>query len=280
MSVISAMPAEIVEWLSSQEQLSALTFITEYPPTKKAIPLRKPIVAVGIEKMNITDSFTENDEGVLVENEYCRQAQITIKLSIHAPFSQGGEACHDAFTDIIDCLTFASDLEIAESGCDSIFADRDTDAFVLTARIVINAEFCPAVSSSVSFGSFLNKDLLCGSHITDSTIHMTAAERDKIDVPFIIGSYFGTGAASRTISIGFRPSLVIAFGNQLPHAYADFNEQKTYVMFGIAANEAESMGITLTASGFKLTSGSDYQLRNAVPFLNQLGTTYQYIAFK
>ena len=52
------------------------------------------------------------------------------------------------------------------------------------------------------------------------------------------------------------------------------------IMFGIAANEAESMGITLTASGFKLTSGSDYQLRNAVPFLNQLGTTYQYIAFK
>lgn len=280
MSAISAMPGEIVEWLSNQEQLSSLTFITEYPPTKKAIPLRKPIVAVGIERMNITDSFTENDEGVLVENEYCRQAQITIKLSIHAPFSQGGEACHAAFTDIIDCLTFASDLEIAESGCDSIFADRDTDAFVLTARIVINADFCPAASSSVSFGSFLNKDLLCGTHITDGGIHLTAAEKDKLGVPFIIGSYFGTGSASRTVNLGFEPSLVIAFGNQLPHAYVDFTEQKTYVMFGIAASDSESMGITLVSNGFRLTSGNDYKLRNAIPFLNELGTTYQYIAFK
>jgi hypothetical protein len=137
MSEISALPANIVAWLKSREELDRIRFLTEFPAIKKAVPLKHTTVAVGIESMEIVDSFTENDEGVLVENEYCRQAKINIKLSIHAPFSLGGEACHSAFTDIIDCLTFASGLDILYSGCDSVTADRDTDAFVLFCKLYI-----------------------------------------------------------------------------------------------------------------------------------------------
>ena len=133
MSAISSMPANIVAWLKKREELKYINFLTEYPAIKKEVPLRKTTVAVGIDGMTIVDSFVENDEGVLVENENCRQVNIKLRFSIHAPFSSGGAACHDAFTDIIDCLTFDSSLNIDSSGCESIVSDRDTDAFVLNA---------------------------------------------------------------------------------------------------------------------------------------------------
>ena len=129
MSAISSMPANIVAWLKEREELGYIRFLTEYPALKKEIPLKRTTVAVGIDGMNIKDSFVENDEGVLIENENCRQVNIKLRFSIHAPFSSGGAACHDAFTDIIDCLTFDSSLNIDSSGCDSIVSDRDTDAF-------------------------------------------------------------------------------------------------------------------------------------------------------
>lgn len=144
MSTISVLPSQIANWLSEQTRLSGIRFITEYPAVKKEIPLKRVTVAVGIGKMEIVDSFTANDEGVLVKNEYCRLANIKVKLAIHVPYSKGGATCHDVLTTIIDCLTFDTDLNVVESGCSGIKADRDTDAFVLDAYILMQADFCPA----------------------------------------------------------------------------------------------------------------------------------------
>ncbi|MBQ8016449.1 MAG: hypothetical protein IJ264_09735, partial [Clostridia bacterium] len=211
MSEISALPANIVEWLKGREELGYIRFLTEYPAIKKAVPLKYTTVAVGIEGMEIVDSFEENDEGVLVENEFCRQAKIKLRLSIHAPYSLGGEACHSAFTDIIDCLTFASGLDILTSGCDSIVSDRDTDAFVLSAWATVNASLCPAESSSLDFPSFISKELLCASHINDDSRHLSGNQLTFLNEPFVSGSYFGTGSSTRSLSLGFKPSVVIVF---------------------------------------------------------------------
>ena len=48
MNEISAMPAAIRDWLAQREELSDMVFYTEYPPVRKAVPLRKVTVAVGI----------------------------------------------------------------------------------------------------------------------------------------------------------------------------------------------------------------------------------------
>ena len=115
MSTISVLPSQIADWLSEQTSLGGIRFITEYPAVKKEIPLKRVTVAVGIGKMEIVDSFTANDEGVLVKNEYCRLANIKVKLAIHVPYSKGGATCHDVLTTIIDCLTFDTDLNVVES---------------------------------------------------------------------------------------------------------------------------------------------------------------------
>lgn len=279
MSEISALPANIVEWLKGREELADIRFLTEFPAVKKAVPLRNTIVAVGIESMEIVDSFVENDEGALVENEYCRQAKIKLRLSIHAPYSAGGEACHDAFTDIIDCLTFDSGLDILTSGCDSIVSDRDTDAFVLSAWATVNASLCPAASSSLDFPSFLSKDLLCGSHINDQSIHLSQEQQTYLGSPFDIGSYFGTGNGSRSISLGFEPSIVIVYVMGMP-TYKTDSSGGVHAMAAIGTQGGSTLGLDVTGSGFKVTSSSTSQTGGCYPQLNELGTTYTYIAFR
>lgn len=274
------MPGEIVEWLGSQPALEGITFLTEFPPLKKAVPLRTTIVAVGIEEMTITDRFISDENDQQVEDEYCRNADIKIKLSIHAPFSLGGAACHDAFTNVIDCLTFASNFDITQSGCESITADRDTDAFVLKACIEISASFCPAVSSSVSFASFINKDLLCGSHINNADIHLTAAQSDYLSSPIVAGVYFGTGDSVRTVSLGYRPRAVILFGDGLPPMKADHSTSTNTTLFAIAGALGGSQGLEITDNGFKVKSGAEYTLYGSTPKLNDLGVMYHYLIFK
>lgn len=280
MSEISSLPANIVAWLETREELSYIKFLTEYPAIKKAIPLKKTIVAVGIDNMNITDSFVENDEGVLVENEYCRTAQIKLRLSIHAPFSAGGEACHSAFTDIIDCLSFESGLDIILSGCESIVSDRDTDAFVLTGWVSVNASLCPAATSSLKFPSFLNKDLLCGSHITNDAIHLSEKQQLQLDSPLVTGSYIGSGSSTQTVDIGFKPRLVIAFANGLPLMQINHATDENKALFAVASASGQTMGINITANGFKVTSSASVSARGCSPFMNELAVTYHYIAMR
>lgn len=279
MSEISALPSNIVEWLKSREELNYIRFLTEYPAVKKAIPLKYTTAAVGIESMEIVDSFEENDEGVLVENEYCRQAKIKLRLSIHAPYSLGGEACHDAFTDIIDCLTFASGLDILYSGCDGVVSDRDTDAFVLSAWAMVNASLCPAGTTDLVFPSFINKELLCGSHMRDESIHLSQDQQTYLSEPFITGTYFGTGG-SRSINLGFKPSVVMVVANGFPLIYPNHASQLNYAYAGLGLPGGQSLGIELTQSGFKVRTSTTEAVRSVYPMLNEAGTTYFYMAFR
>lgn len=273
MSEISALPAAIVEWLSAREELQGIRFLTEYPAIKKAVPLRRTTVAVGIGGMEITDSFTENEDGVLIENEYCRQVLLRIKLSIHAPFDAGGTACHDAFTDIIDCLSFDSDLEIVDSGCNGITADRDTDAFVLDAFMRVRASLCPAATSSLTLPSFFSKTLLCATHINDTSIHLTGTQQAFLQEPFTTGSYIGTGAASRSLSLSFKPKAVFVFARGYPLLDGGT------VMTAIGLPGGGSAGIALTDAGFRVTQ-ADPDDDPGEPQLNRSGTTYAYLAFR
>ena len=244
------------------------------------MPLKHTTVAVGIEEMEIVDSFIENDEGVLVENEYCRQAKIKIRLSIHAPYSSGGSACHEAFTDIIDCLTFASGMDIISSGCGEIFSDRDTDAFVLGAWALVNASLCPASSSSLDFPSFLSKEHFCASHINDTDIHVSTEQLQFLNEPFVSGSYFGTGDASKTITLGFEPNAVIVVGNQMPMIYSNHSAGTNAAYATVGLKKGSALGIEITSTGFKVRSTEDELVRNTYPLLNELGTTYFYVALR
>ena len=280
MSAISSMPANIVAWLKEREELKYIKFITEYPAIKKEVPLRSTTVAVGIDGMTIVDSFVENDEGVLVENENCRQVNIKLRFSIHAPFSSGGAACHDAFTDVIDCLTFASSLNIESSGCDKIVSDRDTDAFVLTAWATVIASLCPAESSSLVLPSFLGKELFCASHINDETIHLSQTQVDYLENPAVKGQYMGRGTAQYSVDLGFKPRVVIVTADWRPVISVDFDAKKSFTYFGVAFENGSTCGVEITNTGFTVTNTTSSPVEGCYPLLNEMAKPYKYVAFK
>lgn len=279
MSDLSALPSDIVGWLSEREDLEYIKFLTEFPPIKKAVPLKKTTVAVGIKEMQIVDAFTENDEGVLERNEFCRNAKITLRLSIHAPYSAGGSACHDAFTDIIDCLTFDSGLYIITSGCDGITSDRDTDAFVLTAWAQIEANLCPAAATELNFPSFLDKDLLCGSHIRNTEIHVSPEQLEFLNSPFETGSYFGTGTASQTINLGFQPRMVFVGQLGAPMIKIDYDNHTAKSTGAVSTRSYASLGLEITESGFRINN-SDTPYGGVSPLMNEPGKTYFYFVVR
>ena len=280
MSTISTLPSSIVSWLNEQSSLEGIKFLTEYPPQYKAVPLRKPIVSVGLKRIGITDHFTDNGEGVLVRDEYCRTAEIEVVLSIHVPFSMGGSECHEVFTSVVDCLTFSSDLNIVNSHCDNISSDRDTDALVMNAYITVISDFCPAEEVDDNFHSFLDKELLCGSHIRDTDIHITSEERTKWNTLYYAGSYTGTGADTRTVNLGYKPAFLFVFsmGHFLvEHSSAD---DSRYVYSAVLSGDACSKGIESTSTGFKVYNNSRATSNAGTLKLNELGITYSFFAVK
>lgn len=273
MSSVSALPGDIVRWLSSQSALSDITFLTEFPAIKKAVPLRKVIVAIGLESVTLTDQFRDDGNGVLERQEYCRSAALRIRLAIHVPFSRGGHTCHEVFSNVLDALNFSSDLHIEESGCDGITEDRDTDALVLQGYLKITADFCPAISSDLHFQSFFDKELLCGTHIRDTTVHASAEEKAVWNQPIIVASYTGNGSASRLITLNFSPSFVMVFASEYPPVLYDAANQRVVYYSASASRNGSSAGIELSGNTLRVyTDQSDFT--GCVPKLNMVGCRY------
>lgn len=277
MDKIVSLPEKIVEWLSKQKEMNDLSFFVEYPPIKKAVPLKKIIVAVGIENIEIVDKFVANDDGVLERQEYCRTAEIKANLSICVPFSKGGQACHDVFTRVADALTFKTNLNIEKSGCEEITSDRDTDALVMNGWFLMTADFCPAESTEMNYECFLDKELLCGSHIRNDVIHVTAEDKEKWNTPVEVGFYIGNSSSSKTVSLGYKPKFVILMAAEKPAVTVDFTSSSAKSYFAIASEAAQSQGITLSASGFKVQTNTTNGVTSE---LNSIGMTYIYLAWK
>lgn len=277
MDSIVSLPIKIVDWLSNQDDMRDLTFFVEYPPIKKAVPLRKAIVAVGIENIEIKDKFVANNDGVLERQEYCRTAEIKANISICVPFSKGGQACHDVFTRIADALTFRTNLNIEKSGCEEIKSDRDTDALVMNGWFLMNADFCPAASTDENYASFLDKELLCGSHIRNATIHVTTEDKEKWNEPVRVGYYFGNGSSSKSVSVGFSPKLVILMASGKPAIEVNFDKKTAKNYVAIANQTSASLGLQINSSGFKVSNST---VNGVTTDFNSSGVTYIYIAYK
>lgn len=279
-STITVMPQSIVNWLKKISDLRHITFMTEYPPQAKAVPLKNSVVSVGLAEVKITDLFHENENGELIRDEYCRQADIHIVLGIHVPDSLGGSTCHDVFSKIVDYLTFSSDLNIISSTCGHVTSDRNTESLVMDADIHIGAEFCPADETGLNFASFADKTFFCKNHMTDTTLHLNDSERDKWNNPCLTGEYAGNGSYSRSFNIGFEPRFIFIFAVGAGAYAIDFDEKTAQMYFGYATNVSNSNAVECTVNGFRVHNGKSYSAGNVYPMLNEIGTSYIFYAVK
>ena len=135
--------------------------------------------------------------------------------------------------------------------------------------------FRPPDTTDLVFPSFLDKTLLCGSHIRNTAIHLSEDQQSWLAAPFVSGAYSGMGQATRTIDLGFRPAAVFVFAGGKP-----FITGSSQAYSAFSAGESGSLGLEITSSGFRVKNGSTYAVSGITPLLNEAGTGYVYLAFR
>ena len=137
-------------------------------------------------------------------------------------------------------------------------------------------EVCAADGAS-SDAVAVPKNFFCKTHVTDTDIHITAAEHDYLKTPFVTGTYTGAGSDSCAVSLGFKPKALFIFRNSYhPTEYDSSNAvQKNYI--GFTSGSKKTKGITITSTGFSVSQSEESK---AHTLLNSSGVTYCYVAFK
>lgn len=121
-------------------------------------------------------------------------------------------------------------------------------------------------------------DAQLGGHIADSGIHVSSAEKAKLSEPFVSSVYAGSGESSRTISLGFTPSLVIVFKRNSPFVQYGGSVNTVYAACS-AYSHGASAGISITTNGVTVTEQASAENGVRVS-LNASGAQYTLIAFK
>ena len=67
----------------------------------------------------------------------------------------------------------------------------------------------PKRADFVSDNGIIDTEL--GGHIANTTVHVTAAEKAKLQSPFTAVAYSGDGIASRAVNAGFQPKAAFVY---------------------------------------------------------------------
>ena len=131
----------------------------------------------------------------------------------------------------------------------------------------------PKRSDFVNDNSIIDSRL--GGHINNSDIHLSAADREKLDLSTQLYQYQGSGTASRSVTLPFEPSLAIVFKKgDAPVSYTS-----GYVLVN-SAFAAQSGNVTggVTLDGKELTITQNTAASGGV--LYNLNKQYsQYLVF-
>ncbi|MBQ7218148.1 MAG: hypothetical protein IJS27_01485 [Ruminococcus sp.] len=121
-------------------------------------------------------------------------------------------------------------------------------------------------------------DNTVGTHIADTTKHLTAAEKEKALTPYTAMIYAGTGADNRAVTTAFQPKFVIVYKKNAPLIG---NENGTSIINSAATVYAHggSAGVSLTSTGFTVRQQATAE--NGMRYsLNEEGEQYCAVVFR
>lgn len=118
-------------------------------------------------------------------------------------------------------------------------------------------------------------------HVQNTSLHLQGNQTAWIKQPFVSGTYTGDGAKTKTVTLGFRPALVII----LPQAYGPLEinttQQTPVIRFAIGADGQGSSGLTIAANGFTVSQDQSVPPAGlSMVSLNQSNVAYRYFAIK
>lgn len=121
-------------------------------------------------------------------------------------------------------------------------------------------------------------DTTVGGHIADTTMHLTAAEKEKALSPYTTMIYAGTGADNRALTTDFAPKLVMVFKKNAP--MTEYAGGTTVINSAVSAYaHGGSAGVSITSTGFVVRQQA--LAENGKRFsLNEDGEQYCAVVFK
>lgn len=119
-------------------------------------------------------------------------------------------------------------------------------------------------------------------HFENDSRHLSDSEREAWNSPFYAGSYYGNGAATRTIvtNCPFEPCFGIIFAGGMPASVVDFNNKTKYNYLGLLSKRGGTSGVSLTKSDFTVTTNEFPTTNEEYVTLNKTGLTYYYVLFR
>lgn len=121
-------------------------------------------------------------------------------------------------------------------------------------------------------------DTRLGGHLADSGIHVTAAEKAKLNEAVVSTVYAGSGESTRSISLDFTPRVAIVFKRGTPFVQYSGSVNTVYAACA-AYSHGGSAGLTIGNNAVTVTEQASAE--NGVRIsLNASGSQYTLIAFK
>jgi len=143
METLGALKEALADYLRAAftGELAEVRFVGEFSGDPRAFPLRRPVIAVGVEQVALAES---GFGGYLGEGEsaslHGRAAEITVRFDIHCPPARGGARCHELYEALCDALLLRADpFGFLRLGCGEIAFDKESDANRMRAAGVLRA---------------------------------------------------------------------------------------------------------------------------------------------
>ncbi len=115
------------------------------------------------------------------------------------------------------------------------------------------------------------------NHTSDSTAHLTSAEKGRVSEPFTSSVILGNGMQTASVNVGFAPKLAIMYKIEAP--LTKYNGSYTDVYAAIAAPNGISGGISI--SGTSVIINQNTAASNGVKYnLNENNSRYILLAFR
>lgn len=122
-------------------------------------------------------------------------------------------------------------------------------------------------------------ETLVGGHLQNEDLHLSADRLARVDAPFEVRTYTGSGSASRSLVFDFTPQAAIVFA--VGKGPAEFNGTYTKQYAGFSADGQHSLGVKLSSIQVVVTQDQTEPEENgSMAALNESGVSYAILAFR
>ncbi len=125
-------------------------------------------------------------------------------------------------------------------------------------------------------------DSAFGSHIGNTTVHITQAERELWELPFYYYNYFGNGQTTRTVEVPspFTPRFAIVFADGMAPTVCKFSSSANYHYVAFGSQTRSTIGLTLSGTTLTVEQSVAPVTGQEYACLNQNATTYAVLFFR